>query len=725
MYSRRVELDVRLGSRTVVLAAVAHMLAPVPCMADMDAATAPPGAWSNALLRSAGVWSDRMNGAIVAGSAAGLRVEVAPGREWAIAAVPGVALPTDIRRVEVRVGELGGGARWLVRLYGDIRGTGRQATQSICERQSGLGLGEFTLDPRLLRLRHRPSLQLQLGVEGGPGAWAVFESVRFLAEPFPPQPRRVPGQVGIECVDLMPDLPEPYAMRDWRAVAEGYDRLAFDFDADGQYLPLIWLDDSRMNGTDAFGIYSYVGDKRQGGPNHEGITTMGAVLGATLVGIDKTRQEHDYVAMCEAYYNTRNGSHLVLNGTNHSTGGSFWYEIWPHVVFYGLADRYPGHGSLDAIMRKTAERWSDACDVLRGPGSTPDWDYTAFDFAEMRPVDNGLWREPDAAAGVAWLAYAGWKRFGESRFLNTADSCLRFLDRRSENPYYEVLLPWGACTAARMNAELGRAYDLAKLVNWCFGLSDCRGGWGVVIGNWGGYDCAGLVGSVDNGGGYAFAMNTFAQAGALVPIARYDARYACAIGKWMLNLANAARLFYPTELPQDHQSSAFWKGDPDGLIAYEGLRREWEGKSPYATGDPLALKWGPETDLGLYGSGYVGFLGAIVNRTTDERILALDCLATDFFRDPAYPTYLVYNPYGAPKEVFMSVGPGRHDLYDAVSRRFVARGVSGKGRLALGPRHAAVVVVTPHGGRVTREGPRTLVDGIVVDFGVGRRGNGR
>ena len=86
-------------------------------------------------------------------------------------------------------------------------------------------------------------------------------------------------------------------------------------------------------------------------------------------------------------------------------------------------------------------------------------------------------------------------------------------------------------------------------------------------------------------------------------------------------------------------------GDPERVIAYEGLRYEWDGKRPYATGDPVAMEWGPATNRGLYGSGYVGLLAGIIGRTNDEKILQLDCLATDFYRPPAYPTYLVYNPY--------------------------------------------------------------------------------
>ena len=66
-----------------------------------------------------------------------------------------------------------------------------------------------------------------------------------------------------------------------------------------------------------------------------------------------------------------------------------------------------------------------------------------------RPVDNGRWKEPDAAAGVAWLQYAAWKKFHQPDHLAAAETCLRFLQERTENPYYEVLLPYGTLVAAR------------------------------------------------------------------------------------------------------------------------------------------------------------------------------------------------------------------------------------------------------------------------------------
>jgi hypothetical protein len=225
------------------------------------------------------------------------------------------------------------------------------------------------------------------------------------------------------------------------------------------------------------------------------------------------------------------------------------------------------------------------------------------------------------------------------------------------------------------------------------------------------------LGSVDNRGGYAFAFNTFAQAGALLPVARYETRYARALGKWLLNLTNAARLFYPSAMPPGHESGAPWDGDPGHTIAYEGLRYAWQGKSPCATGDPVVMGWGPQTDLGLYGSSYVGILGAIVRPTTVPANLQLDCLATDFFRAPAYPTFLYYNPYADARDIDVDAGPVPVDFYDAAAKTFVAKAVTGRATVRLAADSAALIVHCPPGGTVRRDGRRLLVDGVVVDYG--------
>jgi hypothetical protein len=480
-----------------------------------------------------------------------------------------------------------------------------------------------------------------------------------------------------------------------------------------------------------------------------------------------------------------------------------------------------------------------------------------------------------------------WQEFKDPRFLTAADWSIRSLERKpmEANPLYEVLLPYATLAAARMNAELGSNYDLGKLVNWCFDplpSPQARPNWGVITGAWSGLDVDGLVGSATDGGGYAFAMNTFQYIGTLAPMARYNPRYAHDIGKWILNAANAARLFYSNAHDAEHQSSYDWSSayDPKSVIAYEGLRRwkrssstvasadyggkagkvlqgnfisthyyreeppqmevleetplddsvwldhTWEftlpdcaerylvvaaerddhghqgnyfrfscashpdgpfteafcmtnsdavrvkeldanlrGKlyvkaesgdhspgqtardqllvdamavsyrsdiGPYAQGDlivsfiellknctvPIVL-YRPAavvTDLGLYGSADVGNLGAVIKPTQVEGILRLDLLKTDYFHRPAYPTFLYYNPYPAAKEVEMDLGTEPKDVYDAVSKAFVLRGASGNGRLMIPADTARVVVLAPAGGKLTREGTHSLIEGIVVDY---------
>ena len=679
--------------------------------------------WSSNFLRTPALWPHSEQDARIAATTGGLRVEVAEGRTFAIAALSHLRLPDDLGRIRIRVAEVGGGAKWFVRLYGELRQPGDPRTVGVAQDEPAAGERLFDLDPRMRQLPEH-LLQVQFGVEGSPGAFAIFEDAAFLPAPVRANRTRrrfvQPGQKDLAAVELMPNLPEPFELPDWREKARAYDRFIFDFQAKGEFLPLVWLDQSGVNaGEPTFGLPSYVGDPHRSAAQpggQESITCMGAVLGATLVGLDKSRQEHDYVRMCEAWFNSRNGLDLVLNLQQQETGGSFWYELWPHIVFYALADRYPDKGRLTEMMRRTADRWRQASLELAGSNGVPNFNHTSFNFRNRQPVDNGRWKEPDAAAGVAWLQYAAWARFRDSNYLAAAENCLRFLQGLQQNPYYEVLLPWGTLVAARLNAEFGRSYDLDRLLNWCFGVSDCRGGWGVTVGNWGGYDCDGLVGSIDNRGGYAFAMNTFAQAAALVPVTRYQPRYARALGKWMLNLANAARLFYPGALPVDHQTSGFWKGDPQHVIAYEGLRHDWQGKRPCATGDPVAMNWGPKTDLGLYGSGYVGLLGAIVRPTTVPRILQLDCLASDFFHDRAYPTFLCYNPYPEKRSFAVTIGATRADLYDAVTHQWLERGAVGAATVTLPADTAAVLVVVPADAKAAMEGRRLVIDGVLVDF---------
>ncbi|MBM4082525.1 MAG: hypothetical protein FJ278_22665, partial [Planctomycetes bacterium] len=140
-------------------------------------------------------------------------------------------------------------------------------------------------------------------------------------------------------------------------------------------------------------------------------------------------------------------------------------------------------------------------------------------------------------------------------------------------------------------------------------------------------------------------------------------------------------------------------------------------KSPFGMGDavggfPRAIA----TDLALYGSSHVGYLGGVVKTTDVNGILQLDLLKTDWHAGRAYPSYLYFNPHADPKRVTLDVGPGLRDLYETVTERFVARGVRGPTAVTVPPDAAIVVVLCPAGGNLTHQGHRTLVDGVVVDW---------
>ena len=375
-------------------------------------------------------------------------------------------------------------------------------------------------------------------------------------------------------------MPQPFALRDWRQVTRDYLDFVFDFDKQGSHLPLVRWEDKNKT---MIWMPAYVGSK----DGTESINYLAAIVSGSLVGLDmRAYRGHDWVAMATNFYNPADG--VFLDRPKGQSGGSFWYDVLPNVLFCQLASLYPDDAGPQRRILSLAERWYQACVALGGgahPTALPNFDHTGFDLRTMRPFDNGERIEPEGGAGIAWLEYMAWQKFKDPRFLRAADWSIQALERKpvEANPLYEVLLPYAALTAARMNAELGSNYNVAKLVNWCFDprpSPQARPNWGVIIGSWNGLDVDGLVGSATDGGGYAFAMNTFQYAGTLAPMARYDPRYAHDIGKWILNVASAARLFYSNAHDAEHQSSYAWSSayDPKSVIAYEGLRR-WKRSS--------------------------------------------------------------------------------------------------------------------------------------------------
>jgi len=530
-------------------------------------------------------------------------------------------------------------------------------------------------------------------------------------------------QVTIARVEQMPNLPTPYQMRDWKRVAMGYDSLVFDLDLSGQYLPLIWINNNTINYPEhsSFGLHTYVGTKYP--DNAEAINLLPAVIGASLIGVKKSDQwGHNWVLGCEEFFNRRPTENVYLNNPATESGDDWWYATMPNIFFYQLYDLYSGMGDFAFQLRSVADQWLKAVIKMGGnatPWKLPYMNYRGWILRTMQPYSGGV-TEPEAAGALGWLLYHAYQVTGEAKYRWGAEWAIEFLDGWTSNPAYELQLPYGVYIAARMNAELGTNYDIEKMINWCFDPTDNVREWGVTLGRWGQYDCYGLVGEA-RFSGYAFAMNTFQMAAALVPLVRYDDRFARAIGKWMLNLANASRLFYTNYLPDGNQDGANWahQYDPQGYIAHEALRQSYYGASPYATGDAVRGGWS-FTNYALYGASHVGYLAAIVDTTDVPGILRLDLRATDFFQKKAYPSYLIYNPYHEPKNITWDVGNQVMDLYDAVANTFVQRNVSGQVVLNIPADAVTMPVLVPAGGNVSYHYDKLLVNGVVVDYNTGQ-----
>lgn len=529
------------------------------------------------------------------------------------------------------------------------------------------------------------------------------------------------NQILIPRIEQMPNEPRPFNVRDWREVAVQYDSFVYDVNKTGQYLPLVFLRERGFNYPErpAYQLITYVGTNRP--QNNEAINVLPSLVGATLAGVDKSDQSgQNWVLMSQDFFNRQNGENIYLNNTNGGSGNDWWYDLMPNVFFYQLYDLYPDIGGDAGHQFATvADRFAEAVRAMGGddaPWSKAFMNYRAWDFVDMQPNDSGV-KEPEAAGAYAWVLYHAHKRSGRPEYRKAAEWSMEFLSEWDSNPSYELQLPYGTYVAAKMNAELGTEYDIEKMVNWSFNRGPLRG-WGTIVGNWNGFDVSGLVGEAnDNGNDYAFQLNGVQQAAALAPMVRYDKRFARAVGKWVLNLANATRLFFPGFLPASLQDASDWSEtyDPQRVMGYEALREQWEGKSPFSTGDALRGGWA-ETNLSLYSTSSIGYLGGMLNRTEDDKILQIDLLKTDFYRDDAYPTYLFFNPYDTERSITLTLGGEAVDVYEMLSETFIERNVSGGVELRLPPDEAVVVVLTPPSGEVTYAYNRMLVDGVVVDY---------
>jgi hypothetical protein len=375
----------------------------------------------------------------------------------------------------------------------------------------------------------------------------------------------------------------------WRSRAQAFDDLVFSREA-GPGRPLAASLDPAL-----FKLPTYAGGPASG----EGICVLGFLLSADLMGDARVRP------LLPAALRWSPAEGVPSNYPGGRESPSYWYELFPALLLTQIALRHPEDQAMDANLTRMADRYAGIIRALGGP--TADFAQTGFLTRGPKPgpVVNGRWTEPDAAAAMAYVCYAAWRRHRQPAHLEAARWAMDSLERRQPSegsPLYEVCLYCAPALAARMNHEIGSRYDVSKLLGWCLATDEqagARPGWGRLDRDFGTVPAKGLCGDTRPGKAYAFAMNSFVAASMIAPLVAEEPRYAPIVGPWLADVSRNARSFFADVASVDGQSSPEWRKTPLAAIPYEGLREKkrqqtrtqadgpglWRAELPDARGD--------------------------------------------------------------------------------------------------------------------------------------------
>lgn len=514
----------------------------------------------------------------------------------------------------------------------------------------------------------------------------------------------------------------------------------------------------------AWSIPSYIGYKQNDSDLGEGIAVLSAILSGCAVGLDMhdytlaSGEKYNFIKSSVAYYQVVTGQKFISNGANDSMGSSFWYELLPNVLFAGIASYYSDTETYTGdILTQSAKTWYN---VVKGlGGASADFYYTSYKLDQDKPYFNGSHYEPDSAAGMAYILYSAYnlnmnlKKSGQTPFATDAEMedflqgaiwCMDYLERIDFSPYYEVLTVLAPYIGARLNFEHGKNYNVSKMIDWTLNnTSRVRDGWAMINENWGGVFTSGIMGSVTDGGGYAFLMNTFDAMLGFSPMLKYDTRYAQSMGKWILAVSQSAKAFYPEMYSNDGQVVNFngkqvWQGKNQSgkwisqsdskasFIGYEGLRKTQKSvyynekgernskntnlNSPYASGDAFTYNWGGHTDYGLYGSSHVGLFGGSIFKTNVDMILRTDLNTLDMFATNDLQYNLYYNPYDDDKQINVTLKHSTNALYNTITKEYMS--ISG-GTITI-PANSSVITVELGSSIVVKDGSNYKYGDIII-----------
>ncbi|MGL4335856.1 MAG: hypothetical protein ACRCST_03105 [Turicibacter sp.] len=492
----------------------------------------------------------------------------------------------------------------------------------------------------------------------------------------------------IQVTKKLPTIPENYQYIDMYGMAKQYNTMLFDFETYG----LGYTERSYYNTSgESFGLLTYAGEEVDL-TKSQAMNAIAALISAYLINPDSvsTEQLEKYVQMVQTYYNIENGEGIILNyPTTRSNELSFWEQIYPSILYFMLMDRYEPTPDSDAILKNTADRWHDVVMNLGGKEGKVDFSYTGYDFKNEEPFDNGEWIEPSAAGGVALLEYFAYAKFKDPKYMKATKLCMDYMEEFRRNPGYEVLYLYLPFLSARLNALERGKYDTAKYMDWVFNLTDIRQNHGMILSEFG----TGLIGDPTLYGGTAQSFPSLVAPSALVPMLKYDQRYAKEIGRYLLHFTNSINLFYAQNLEQANQTNYEESKEYHHLIPYESVNKKGEPMGPYGTGTADG-----STNLSILSGSFLGLIGAMIEESNVPGILKVNLNTNDYYVDEEtdYPMYLIYNPYEEEHVVKYEIeSDGEVSLYDTVSQKFVAERVTGVQEVTLKANNAVILMEIP------------------------------
>ena len=446
----------------------------------------------------------------------------------------------------------------------------------------------------------------------------------------------------------LPWIPDHYKTIDWMERAKAFNEVLFDTKTHDYmfYTPgLFHTEEMKV------GMVTLATDERKMDTT-EAITLITALLSAKQVGEEfiDGKALTDLARKIEAYYHSDSGENILLNNQDlTSREQSFWQQVYPAILYFMLMDELEATENSEKLLLQLAESWYSVVMDLGGKSRAVDFAYTGYDFKEKEPYDNGEWIEADAAAGIALMQYYAFLKFGDRKYMHSTMLCMKYLDEFNHHPGHHNLYFFLPYLSARLNSRENTNFNTNKFMEYYFTETHYQNNWGWFNG---------LVGDRTENEGTGYLYESIMAINALVPLLKYDQRYAKEIGRYLL---------YTTQCLDDF----------------------------FITNSVIPLNKNKNGVPSIQAGASLGLFASMINSTNVEGILRVNLNATDYYdeRQQFHPTYLLFNPHESAESVNYQIEPEKTvSLFNLVTSEFVALNVQNEIDLEIPAGEAFVLV---------------------------------